>query len=67
MAHLDEVYEKIPGRCNSCAHYDSDSFGKVNYGNCRRFPPITVEKQKNGLPRGIWPVVGYDDFCGEFE
>ena len=65
MAALDEVYERIPGRCNSCRHYDASPFGRVNYGFCRRWPPMTVDLAQPGLPKGIWPVVAYDDLCGE--
>ena len=66
MTDLDETYDPIEGRCNSCRHYDPTAFGRANYGHCRRFPPVAVEKQANGLPRGVWPVVGYDDTCGEY-
>ena len=66
MADLDETYAAIEGRCNSCRHYDRTAFGGANYGHCRRYPPVAVEKQANGLPRGVWPVVGYDDSCGEY-
>ena len=62
----DEVYARQEGCCNACRHYDSEPFGAVNYGFCRRFPPIEIDRQANGLPRGIWPVVGYDDTCGEY-
>ena len=66
MADLDETYDPIGGGCNSCRFYDATAFGKANYGHCRRYPPIGVERQTGGLPRGIWPVVGYDDSCGEY-
>ncbi len=66
MAELDETYDPIESRCNSCRHYDPTAFGEANYGHCRRYPPVAVEKQANGLPRGVWPVVGYDDSCGEY-
>jgi hypothetical protein len=65
MTQLDETYERVEGFCNTCKHYDSTAFGKANYGHCRRYPPIAIEKHANDLPRGIWPVVGYDDMCGE--
>ena len=45
---------------------DRTAFGRANYGHCRRWPPVTVEIQATGLPRGTWPVVGYDDWCGEY-
>lgn len=66
MAHLDETYDRIEGCCNACKHYDSTAFGKANYGHCRRYPPIAIERHANDLPRGVWPVVGYDDTCGEY-
>ncbi|MFL2669068.1 MAG: hypothetical protein ACJ0HT_05775 [Alphaproteobacteria bacterium] len=64
---MADLYEKIIGRCNSCRHYDSEPFGAVNYGQCRYYPPQTIDKQPEGLPRGIWPVVGYDDYCSKFD
>ena len=66
MATLDETYDPIEGSCNSCRFYDATAFGGANYGHCRRYPPVAVEKQAGGLPRGVWPVVGYDDSCGEY-
>ena len=66
MTDLDETYAPIAGCCNACRHYDRTAFGAANYGHCRRFPPATVEIQATGLPRGTWPVVGYDDWCGEY-
>ena len=66
MSYLDETYDRIDGCCNACRHYDTTAFGAANYGHCRRYPPVEVERQANGLPRGIWPVVGYDDWCGEY-
>ncbi len=66
MAVADEIYDPIEGCCNSCRHYDRTAFGTANYGHCRRYPPIAIETQPGGLPRGIWPVVGYDDSCGEY-
>ena len=65
MAAPDETYDPIQGRCNSCRHYDPTAFGGANYGHCRRYPPAAVET-RGGLPRGVWPVVGYDDSCGEY-
>lgn len=64
---MNEVYEKITGHCNSCKFYDTASFGPVNYGQCRFYPPSSIEKIGDNLPRGIWPVVGYDDYCGKHE
>jgi hypothetical protein len=64
MTDPGETCAPIAGCCNSCRHYDA-AFGAANYGNCRRWPPIAVERHANGLPRGVWPVVGYDDRCGE--
>jgi hypothetical protein len=63
----DEVYARIEGCCNACRFYDRTGFGDVNYGECRRHPPVMVKEQANGIPRGVWSVVGYDDFCGEYE
>ncbi len=63
---MPDLYKKIIGRCISCRHYDSEPFDAVNYGQCRYYPPINIDKQSEGLPRGIWPVVGYDDYCGKF-
>ena len=60
-------YDKIPGRCNSCRYYDREDLGDVNYAYCRRHPPIAIKEHENGLPRGVWPVVGYDDFCAEYK
>ena len=67
FAKLVEVYETIAGHCNACRHYDSEPFGEVNYGQCRYFPPLNFKKHEDGLPRGVWPIVGYDDFCGKYE
>ena len=64
---MDEIYEPIAGCCNACKYYDSEPFGKVNYGNCRFFPPVNIQRRTGELPRGIWPVVGYDDYCGKFD
>ena len=66
MAVADETYAPIEGCCNACRHYDRTAFGTANYGHCRRYPPIAIETQPGGLPRGLWPVVGYDDSCGEY-
>ncbi len=63
---MNEVYEKISGRCNACQHYDVKPFGKVNYGQCRYFPPLNIEQKPEGLPRGVWPIVGYDDYCSMY-
>jgi hypothetical protein len=62
----DEVYERIEGCCSACRFYDRTAFGNVNYAECRRYPPTMVNEQVNGIPRAVWPVVGYDDFCGEY-
>ena len=66
MTDRDETYDRIAGCCNACRHYDTTAFGAANYGHCRRLPPVMVERQATGLPRGVWPVVGYDDRCGEY-
>ena len=66
MSHLDETYEPIAGCCSACRHYDTTAFGTANYGECRRYPPVAIERHANGLPRGVWPVVGYDETCGEY-
>ena len=63
---MSEIYAPIPRHCNSCCHYDNQAFGPVNYGHCRYYPPLNIDKQSEGLPRGIWPVVGYDDYCSKF-
>ncbi len=64
---MSEVYETIPGCCNACRHYDTEVFGEVNYGQCRYFPPLNIQQKAEGLPRGIWPIVGYDDYCGMYD
>lgn len=66
MTDLDETYDAIAGCCNACRFFDRTAFGRANYGHCRRWPPVSVEQQATGLPRGVWPVVGYDDWCGEY-
>ena len=66
MAELDESCDAIAGCCTSCRPRDRTAFGRANCGHCRRDPPIDVEAQAGGLPRGIWPVVGCDDSCDEY-
>jgi len=47
--------------CKECRFYKQ--YSDVN-GSCRRFPPIVT----NGTQmRGYFPIVEYDDWCGEFE
>ncbi len=63
---MNDVYNPIPKHCNACRYYDNEPFGPVNYGQCRFYPPMNIEKISEGIPKGIWPIVGYDDFCGKF-
>ena len=63
---MSEIYAPIPGHCNSCLHCDNKAFGAVNYGKCRYYPPMNIEEIGEGIARGLWPIVEYDDFCGKF-
>jgi len=49
--------------CDKCKYfYDSE-----NNSECRRYPPVMVDKLGVGYER-MYPSVPYkDDWCGEFE
>jgi hypothetical protein len=53
--------------CNVCAFYEDHIANREtiveNAGLCRFNPPVT---QPEVSARGLWPVVGANDWCGHF-
>lgn len=48
-------------RCENCQFFA----GTVNFGECRRNPPIVLSGAKTML--GTFPLIGHSDWCGEFK
>ncbi len=52
-------------RCEECIYCHEDETFAGNavdapWNACRRYPPIYISDNKSA-----WPVVAYDDWCGE--
>ena len=63
---VEEKFAQVVHFPKSCLHCDNKAFGAVNYGKCRYYPPMNIEEIGEGIARGLWPIVEYDDFCGKF-
>lgn len=58
-------------RCLICIWFDNHHFSLQeaqneydNCGYCRKHKPMTIGR--DGRIYGTWPIVGPQDFCGEF-
>lgn len=68
--------------CENCLHWQQLGNGRSGFGECRIAPPTVTLLDpvwlKGGdrldganrteviLEHSIWPVTGYDDWCGEY-
>lgn len=55
---MEGIVERL---CKNCAYWS----GGGDYGDCRRNPPL-VQNTKETDFFGIFPVVGSQQWCGEF-
>lgn len=58
-------------RCADCRYIDTRSSPR-DLGHCRRNAPrshlVSADVETEDLRvRGVWPLVSYDDWCGQFE
>lgn len=51
--------------CDNCHWYVEANAG--THGYCKRNPPVLTGHDDRGRPRFFNPVVGPNNFCGEFK
>lgn len=55
-------------QCSNCRFYSLEDYEEdginyeISYGLCRRYPPKRIDGTVSGFP-----VVEYDDWCGEYQ
>lgn len=56
--------------CDSCKFYH-ELDRKENFGQCRKYAPkphpVNREEIEENLIAVVWPVIGGDEWCGEFQ
>lgn len=69
VKHINEMlwearcWDCVYGHVVKCDTTDQDSAEL----ECRKYPPILVNQTaENVLEFGVWPLVGSNDWCGEF-
>ena len=57
-------------RCDSCKFYH-ELDKKEEFGQCRKYAPkahlVSQDELEENLIAVIWPVIGADEWCGEFQ
>lgn len=53
--------------CETCRYAAVGISAKDDHRLCRRRAPVVVSCGIDGVPYAIWPEVGEQDWCGEFE
>lgn len=62
MGDVIDLYD----RCASCAFFLGGD-PKFELGICRRYPPAALPPDDKGDVEQGWPIVGTNDWCGEYE
>lgn len=52
-----------PERCRFCRFYMRQPYAER--GQCRRYPPSQLNAGA-GRSEGAFPIINYDDWCGEY-
>lgn len=56
--------EALNIHCGGCVFFSPNPYGAHSRGQCRRNAPM-IDRDDDGRPRAIWPMVSPESFCGE--